>query len=200
MKLLLICLLTVSLLFPAHSFAQSTPAGACNQQGTTTTTVLFTDANGVKWNQTRTDTWTLTYVQVSGTSPAVTPLPTPTPTPPVTPPVTPPSAPTTSITGFQTPAGQPLAQVSPGDTLVIVGAGFGTPAVGGNRVQVNGVVAVVKSWTNTAVTIIVPAAVVGSGPAFFQLYAQPANNWVLVASGAGPVIAAAPTNPATPSP
>ncbi len=175
--------------------SSTTPAGPHDQQGTITTTVVFTDANGVKWNQTKTENWTLTYVQVTGTTPAVTPVPVPTPTP-VTP--TPPVVtPATGITGYQSAAGQPVTQVAPGDTLAIIGNGFGAPAAGGNRVQIGGIISIIKAWTNTLITVVVPSGVTTNQPALVQLYAQPASNWVLVASGSGPTVTAG--SPAPPS-
>lgn len=165
-------LLTIALL---GSQAHAAP---CNQQGVTTSTFQFMDASGTQWQQTRTDTWTLTYVQVSGTSPAVTPVPVPlppvTPVPPITPPPAPvpvpgPSPlPTSLIDGLRDAHRDWLpsngATVHGGDSIDIEGAGFGTTV--GTVIFSNGALPFqILYWGPLEIAVVAPkvsAVTVGS--------------------------------------
>lgn len=157
-----------------------------NHQTTVTTVQTFIDKDGVVWKVTTVETRSVTCAKVVPATeptpiPTPTPSPTPTPTPtPITPPVTP-----SPVTTYRDSSGQPVTEVKAGSKLVIVGTGFGAPAPAGNRVALNGIAALIESWTDTSVTVTVP--VIGPAPTAVVLklfsLASASSNWVPVAVG-----------------
>jgi hypothetical protein len=158
-----------------------------NHQATVTTVQTFIDKDGVAWKVTIVETRKVTYAKVTPTTEPA-PIPTPTPTTPTPTPVptttTPPVTPS-PVTAYKDSSGQPVTQVKTGSKLVIVGTGFGAPAPAGNRVALNGIVATIESWTDTAITVTVPT--IGPTPTAVVLklfsLASASSNWVLVATG-----------------
>ncbi len=153
MKPIRICLCAISCLFSTCSFAQSPlPAAPPPQQGTATYVTLFTDASGVQWRQTQTNTWTLSYIQVSGTVPVAIPLP----VPPSPPPNIPPSA-APLIGELRDAARNQLLATTPiaaGSAFFIDGSGFGGQA---GVVTVGAAPALVTKWSDIEIALTVPA-------------------------------------------
>jgi IPT/TIG domain len=128
-----------------------------------------------------------------GAAPTPAPIPTPTPAPP-------------TIKGYRSPAGTAVTTAAPGSPLVIAGQGFGSladPAAG--LVTIGGAAAIVSVWSDTGITLTVPAAL-PAGPALVAIYqnaVDPATThtfWKLLASDNSLTIAPGPAPTPGPAP